>query len=336
MTYKVAIIGATGNVGLVILEILSEYKLPIKEVVVVASSDSIGKKVSYGDQQLIVQNIEHYDFIGTDFAIFAATKEVAKYYAPIANLANCLVIDNSAYFRMNKDVALIIPEVNSACLADFDSKIIANPNCSTIQLLMALKPLSMVASIKRVVVSTYQSTSGAGKSAMDELYQQTKGIYSFNKFPPINFEKQIAFNVIPKIDDYLADGSTKEEEKIVNESKKILNSNIAISATCVRVPTFIGHSQSINIEFNEDISVNLAISTLAKAKGIKVANRIDDYQTPVEIAGEDLVYISRVRKDNSVKFGLNLWSVTDNLRKGAALNAVQILATLIKTAKKRK
>jgi aspartate-semialdehyde dehydrogenase len=334
MGYKLAVVGATGNVGREILSILHERNFPVSEVVALASTDSIGREVSYGEVDILkVKALEHYDFTGTDIALFSAGAEISKLFAPKATEKGCVVIDNTSYFRMHEDVPLIVPEVNIASLAQYKkTNIIANPNCSTMQMVVALKPIHDFAKIKRIVVSTYQSVSGAGKSAMDELYHQTKGIFSFDKHEPINFTKQIAFNVIPHIDEFMDDGYTKEEWKMVGETKKILDSSIEVTATCVRVPVFIGHSLAINIELENELSPENATKILRRAPGITVIDTREDggYITPIEVAKEDPVYISRIRKDPTVKYGLNIWVVADNLRKGAALNAVQIAEELIK------
>jgi aspartate-semialdehyde dehydrogenase len=333
MSYKIAVVGATGNVGREILEVLHEKSFPATEIVALASRSSISKEASFGDFEVLkVQDIDNYDFTGTDIALFAISGELAKIYAPKAAKAGCVVIDNSSHFRMDEDVPLIVPEVNLDELKNYTKKnIIANPNCSTIQMVMALKPLHDLAKIKRIVVSTYQSVSGAGKSAMDELYNQTKGVYVFSKLPPENFTKQIAFNIIPQIDDFLKSGYTKEEQKIILETGKILDENIKVTATCVRVPVFVGHALSVNIEFEDELTVAAATKALKKFKGVKVVDDPENnsYITPVEVVKEDEVYVSRIRKDPTVEHGLNLWIVADNLRKGAALNAVQICEKLI-------
>jgi len=336
--YKVAIIGATGNVGREVLEILHERNFPATEIVALASRASIGTEVSFGDlETLKVRALEDYDFSGTNLAIFCAGSEVSKNYAHKATAKNCVVIDNSSYFRMDKDVPLIVPEVNLDELKNYKKKnIIANPNCSTIQMVVALKPIHDLKRIKRIVVSTYQSVSGVGKSAMDELYNQTKGVYVFNKLEPENFTKQIAFNVIPHIDSFMKDGYTKEEYKIISETNKILDQDIKLTATCVRVPVFVGHCLSVNIELEGELSLQDATKALKKAPGIKVVDNLEreSYITPIDVVKDDLVYISRIRQDPSVEHGMNLWIVADNLRKGAALNAVQIAEELIKTIAK--
>lgn len=333
MGYNIAIVGATGNVGREILTTLAEREFPVDEVVALASKRSEGKEVSFGDEKILkTQVLDNFDFSNTHIALFSPGSSVSSEHAPRAAKAGCIVIDNTSCFRMDKDVPLVVPEVNPDALAGYTKRnIIANPNCSTIQMVVALKPLHEAAAIKRVVVSTYQSVSGAGKAAMDELYEQTKGIYSNQKLPPVNFSRQIAFNTIPQIDAFLEDGNTKEEMKMVNETRKILDSSIAVSATCVRVPVFVGHAESVNIEFEKPISPTKARSILRNASGISV---IDDpenlgYMTQIECVRDDEVYVSRIRADQTVKHGLNMWVVADNLRKGAALNAVQIAEMLV-------
>jgi len=333
MAYKVAVVGATGNVGREILAILAERKFPVSEVVALASGKSKGREVSFGDEKILkCQVLEDYDFEGTDIALFSPGASVSKIHAPRAASQGCVVIDNTSYFRMEKDIPLVVPEVNAYALKDFRVRnIIANPNCSTIQMVVALKPLHDVAKIKRVVVSTYQSVSGAGKEAMDELFNQTKKLFMNDSMEPAKFTKRIAFNVIPHIDVFMEDGNTKEEWKMVEETKKILDPSIAVSATCVRVPVFVSHSESVNVEFHSPISVEEAFEIFEEAEGIVLVDKHEagGYQTPAEATGEDGVYISRLRKDNSVANGLNFWCVSDNLRKGAALNAVQIAEELI-------
>lgn len=334
MSYKVAVVGATGNVGRAILEILHERRFPVSEVVALASKSSVGKEVSFGDEELLkVQALEHYDFSDTDIALFSPGASVSKIYAPIAAAAGCVVIDNTSFFRMDPEIPLVVPEVNADALRDFRKRnIIANPNCSTAQMVVALKPLHAAAGIKRVVVSTYQSVSGAGKAGMDELYEQTKQLFMNENKEPQKFNKRIAFNVIPQIDVFMEDGSTKEEWKMVEETKKILDPNIQVAATCVRVPVFVGHSEAVNIEFEDPISAEEAREILSDAEGIILYDekgKDDGYCTPIECAGEDAVFISRIRKDASVPNGIALWIVSDNLRKGAALNAVQIAEELI-------
>ncbi len=333
MSYKVAVVGATGNVGRAILSILAERSFPASEVVALASKNSEGREVSYGERATLkVKALDDYDFTGTDIALFSPGASVSRIHAPRAAEAGCVVIDNTSYFRMMDDIPLVVPEVNPQALKDFGKRnIIANPNCSTIQMLVALKPLHDEATIKRVVVSTYQSVSGAGKEAMDELYDQTKSLYAHEQMEPQKFTKRIAFNTIPHIDVFLEDGSTKEEWKMVNETKKILDPAIEVFATCVRVPVFVGHAESVTVEFEKPISVEDAWEILDEAPGIVVADRRENggYMTPAECAGEDAVYVSRLRKDPTVAHGLSFWCVADNLRKGAALNAVQIAEALI-------
>jgi len=332
MSYKVAVVGATGNVGREILAILAERKFPAHEVVALASRNSVGKQVSFGEEQiLIVEALEDYDFSDTDIALFSPGSAVSKIHAPRAAKQGCVVIDNTSYFRMDADVPLVVPEVNASALKDFAKRnIIANPNCSTIQMVVALKPLHDVNPIKRVVVSTYQSVSGAGKEAMDELYDQTKALYVHEHKEPKKFPKRIAFNLIPHIDVFMEDGSTKEEWKMVHETKKIMGADIPVSATCVRVPVFVSHSESINIEFTNPITPENIFDIYEDAEGIIVIDRHEDggYSTPAEATGENAVFVSRIRRDTTVKHGINMWVVADNLRKGAALNAVQIAEAL--------
>ncbi|MFN4282267.1 MAG: aspartate-semialdehyde dehydrogenase [Alphaproteobacteria bacterium] len=335
MGYKVAVVGATGNVGREMLATLAERNFPADEVVALASSKSTGKKVSYGETKtLTVKDVATYDFAGVDIALFSAGSKVAEVHAPRAAKAGCVVIDNSSYWRMDPDVPLVVPEVNPQAIAGYGKRnIIANPNCSTIQMVVALKPLHDIAKIKRVVVATYQSTSGAGKEAMDELFTQTRGVFVNDPIKKEKFTKQIAFNVIPHIDVFLDDGYTKEEWKMTVETKKILDPAIKVTATCVRVPTFISHAEAVNVEFERSITVEQARSALRNAPGVAVVDhRADEgYVTPVEATGEDLTYVSRIREDATVENGLSLWIVADNLRKGAALNAVQIAEELIRT-----
>lgn len=333
MSYKVAVVGATGNVGREILNILSERNFPVSEVVALASAKSRGKEISFGDKKILkAQVLEEYDFTGTDIALFSPGASVSKIHAPRAAEAGCVVIDNTSHFRMMEDIPLVVPEVNSYALENFrDRNIIANPNCSTMQMVVALKPLHDAAVIKRVVVSTYQSVSGAGKEGMDELFNQTKDLFIHEHRAPAKFTKRIAFNVIPHIDVFMEDGDTKEEWKMVQETKKILDPNIEVSATCVRVPVFVGHSESVNIEFERPMSADEAREILSDAPGVQVIDRRENggYQTPMESAGEDGVFVSRIREDRSIANGLNMWVVSDNLRKGAALNAVQIAEELV-------
>lgn len=333
MGYRIAVVGATGNVGREMLAILAEREFPLDEVAAVASSRSHGSEVEFGDsgKMLKCQNIANFDFSSWDIALFAAGSGPAKEYAPKAAAAGCVVIDNSSYYRMDPDVPLIVPEVNPDDIDGYKKKnIIANPNCSTAQMVVALKPLHDAAIIKRCVVSTYQSVSGAGKSGMDELFEQSRAIFVGDAVDVTVFTKQIAFNVIPHIDVFLDDGSTKEEWKMVVETKKILDPKVKVSATCVRVPVFVGHAESINLEFEKEISAKEAQDILREAPGLMLVDKREDggYVTPTECAGDSATYISRVREDPTVEFGLSLWCVSDNLRKGAALNAVQIAELL--------
>jgi aspartate-semialdehyde dehydrogenase len=330
--YNIAVVGATGNVGREILSILEERDFPVNEIHAVASKRSLGKQVVFAGKKILVEAIDDFDFSNVDIALFSPGSSVSKEYAPIAAKQNCIVIDNTSQFRMDKDVPLIVPEVNREAIKDYKkTNIIANPNCSTIQMLVALKPLHEAFDIKRVVVSTYQAVSGAGKSAMDELYNQTKSVFLNQKKSPKEFTKPISFNVIPHIDVFMEDGYTKEEWKMIVETKKILDPKIEVSATCVRVPVFVGHSESINVEFNKKVSAKEARKILTNAEGIIVADRRQDggYITPKEIVRDDEVFISRLRDDNTVDNGLAMWVVSDNLRKGAALNAIQIAEELI-------
>ena len=333
MTYNIAVVGATGAVGREMLQTLSERNFPINNIYALASKASIGREVSFGDDKIIkVLPLDEFDFDKVDIALFSVGSDVAKKFAPIAGKKGCIVIDNSSCFRMDKDVPLIVPEVNPDAIKGFNKKnIIANPNCSTIQLVVALKPIHDHFKITRVVVSTYQAVSGAGKPAMDELFTQTKGVFVNDQATPEQFTKKIAFNVIPHIDDFMDDGFTKEEWKMRVETKKILDPNINLVAQCVRVPVFIGHSEAVFLECEKDISVTKVRSLLREADGVTVIDhRADEgYVTPIEVAGEDDVYISRIRKDPSVKNGIIFWCVGDNLRKGAALNTVQIAELLV-------
>ena len=333
MGYRVAVVGATGNVGREMLNILAERQFPLDEVAAIASARSTGNVIEFGDtdETLKVKNLEHFDFTGWDIALFAAGSGPTKAHAPRAAAAGCTVIDNSSLFRMDPDVPLIVPEVNAEAIAGYRTKnIIANPNCSTAQLVVALKPLHDAAKIRRVVVATYQSVSGAGKAGMDELFEQSRNIFVGDANEPAFFTKQIAFNVIPHIDVFLDDGSTKEEWKMVVETKKILDPAIKVTATCVRVPVFVGHSEAVNIEFENEISADEARSILREAPGIMVVDKRENggYVTPVEAVGDYATYVSRIREDPTVENGLSLWVVSDNLRKGAALNAVQIAELL--------
>lgn len=333
MALKIAIVGATGNVGTEMLNILAESDLDVGEVYAIASRRSLGRVVSYGDRDLKCHDIEQFDFASVDIALMSAGGKVAKQWAPKIAKAGAIVIDNSSTWRMDEAVPLVVPEVNADAVEGVKNKgIIANPNCSTIQLVVALKPLHDAAGIKRVVVSTYQSTSGAGKAAMDELWIQTKGIYVNDPPTPENFPKQIAFNVIPQIDVFMDGGDTKEEWKMKAETKKILDPAIKLTATCVRVPTFIGHAESINVEFEREISADKARAILRESPGIMVYDKPEEeggYMTPVEVSGEFATYVSRIREDSTQDNTLNLWVVADNLRKGAALNAVQIAEVLV-------
>jgi aspartate-semialdehyde dehydrogenase len=332
MGFKVACVGATGNVGREMLNILDERAFPADEVVALASRRSQGVEVSFGDRTLKVKALENYDFSDVDICLMSAGGEVSKEWSPKIAAQGAVVIDNSSAWRYDADVPLIVPEVNADAAAGFTKRnIIANPNCSTAQLVVALKPLHDAATIKRVVVSTYQSVSGAGKDAMDELFSQTKAVYTNDELVNKKFPKRIAFNVIPQIDVFMEDGYTKEEWKMVAETKKILDPKIKLTATCVRVPVFIGHSEAINIEFEKPISVDEARSLLRKSPGLLVIDKHEPggYATPYECAGEDATYISRIREDATVENGLVLWCVSDNLRKGAALNAIQIAEVLI-------
>ncbi len=333
MGYKIVVAGATGNVGREMLAILAEREFPADEIAVLASSRSHGTEVEFGEtgKMLKIQNIEHFDWSGWDMALFAIGSEATKTFAPKAAAAGCTVIDNSSLYRMDPDVPLIVPEVNPEAIDGYKVRnIIANPNCSTAQMVVALKPLHDTAKIKRVVVATYQSVSGAGKEGMDELFEQSRNIFVGDTAEPKKFTKQIAFNVIPHIDSFLDDGSTKEEWKMVAETKKILDSKIKVTATCVRVPVFVGHSEAINIEFEKELSAKKAQSILREAPGIMLVDKHEDggYTTPVECVGDYATFISRVREDSTVDSGLNIWCVSDNLRKGAALNAVQIAELL--------
>ncbi|MEO9634005.1 MAG: aspartate-semialdehyde dehydrogenase [Parasphingorhabdus sp.] len=333
MGYKIAVVGATGNVGREMLNVLVEREFPYDELAAVASSRSQGSEIEIGDtgKMLKVQNIEHFDFAGWDMALFAAGSGPTSEYAPKAAAAGCVVIDNSSLYRMDPDVPLIVPEVNPEAISGYTKRnIIANPNCSTAQMVVALKPLHDAATIKRVVVSTYQSVSGAGKGGMDELFEQSRAIFVGDPKDNNVFTKQIAFNVIPHIDVFLDDGSTKEEWKMVVETKKILDPKIKLTATCVRVPVFVGHSESINVELEKELSAKDAQKILRDSPGIMLVDKREDegYVTPVECVGDGATFISRVREDPTLENGLNIWCVSDNLRKGAALNAVQIAELL--------
>src|ERR1700681_1322813 len=332
MGFKVAVVGATGNVGREMLAILAERSFPADEVVALASRKSMGVDVSFGDRTLKCKALDHYDFTDVDICLMSAGSAVSKEFSPRIAAKGAVVIDNSSCWRYDSDVPLIVPEVNADALVDFRKRgIIANPNCSTAQLVVALKPLHDKATIKRVVVSTYQSVSGAGKEAMDELFSQTKAVYTLGEMEAKKFSTRIAFNLIPQIDVFMEDGFTREEWKMMAETKKILDPKIKLVATCVRVPVFIGHSEAINIEFEQPISADEAREILRTAPGVLVIDKHEPggYITPYECAGEDATYVSRIREDATVENGLVLWCVSDNLRKGAALNAVQIAECLI-------
>ncbi len=332
--YKVAVVGATGAVGREVLKTLAERAFPVDEMIALASAKSAGSEVSYGeDDVLTVQDLAKFDFKGVDICFSAAGAKVSADFAVKAGKAGCVVIDKTSYFRMDPDVPLIVPEVNPEALAGYKKKnIISTPNCSTIPMLVALKPLHDLATVKRIVVATYQSVSGAGREGMDELFSQTRAVFVNDSLVKEVFHKQIAFNVIPHIDTFMEDGMTKEEWKMAVETKKILDPKIKVSATCVRVPVFIGHSEAINVEFEKPISAAEARAALNKAPGVVVIDHHHDdgFVTPVECAGEDATFVSRIREDITVENGLNLWVVSDNLRKGAALNAVQIAELLAK------
>ena len=331
MSYKVAVVGATGNVGREMLSVLAERQFPVSEVVALASTRSVGTEVSFGDKILKVKALDYFDFKGTDLVLMSAGGKVSKEWSPKIAAQGPIVIDNSSTWRMDREVPLVVPEVNAAALDGIKKGIIANPNCSTAQLVVALKPLHDEATIKRVVVATYQSVSGAGKDAMDELFRQTRAVFVADPIETVKFTKQIAFNVIPHIDVFLDSGYTKEEWKMMVEVQKILDPDIQVVATCVRVPVFIGHSEVVNLEFEKPITAQRARAILREAPGVLVIDKHEDggYITPIECAGEDATYVSRIRKDPTVENGLSLWVVSDNLRKGAALNAVQIAECLI-------
>ncbi|MCC7426419.1 MAG: aspartate-semialdehyde dehydrogenase [Alphaproteobacteria bacterium] len=333
MGYRVAVVGATGAVGREMLRVLVERDFPADEVFAVASGRSAGTSVSFGeDKTLKVHDLEKFDFRGIDIGLFSPGASVSAVHAPRAGAAGCVVIDNTSQFRMDPEVPLVVPEVNPQALAGFRKRnIIANPNCSTIQMVVALKPLHDIARIKRVVVATYQSTSGAGKEAMEELDLQTRKSFVFEEMKPEQFTKRIAFNCIPHIDKFMDDGSTKEEWKMSAETKKILDPAIAVMATCVRVPVFIGHAEAVHVEFEKPLSVEEARAALARAPGVQVIDRREDggYATPIEAVGEDDTFVSRIRKDPTVPNGLAFWCVADNLRKGAATNAIQIAEELV-------
>ncbi|HEX7006188.1 MAG TPA: aspartate-semialdehyde dehydrogenase [Alphaproteobacteria bacterium] len=334
MGYRVAVVGATGAVGREMLAVLAERRFPADEVIAVASARSAGQQIEFGDDMLTVQDLGKFDFKGVDIGLFSPGGAVSAQYAPKAAAAGCVVIDNTSHFRMEPDVPLVVPEVNAHAIAHYPKRnIIANPNCSTIEMVVALKPLHDLARIKRINVATYQSTAGAGQAGMDELFEQTRAIYNNQPIQRKKFTKQIAFNVIPHIDKFMDDGATKEEWKMVVETKKILDPKIDVFATCVRVPVMIGHGEAVHVEFERPIDEDAARAALRAASGVVVVDhRADEgYVTPLECAGEDAVYVSRIRRDPTVPNGLGLWVVADNLRKGAALNAVQIAETLVKS-----
>jgi len=332
MGYRIVVVGATGNVGKEMLNILAEREFPVDAIAALASRKSLGTEVSFGDRTLKTQDLDTFDFTGWDIALFAVGSDATKIYAPKAAASGCVVIDNSSLYRYDPDVPLVVPEVNADAVMGYKKKmIIANPNCSTAQMVVALKPLHDRARIKRVVVSTYQSVSGTGKEAIDELWNQTKGIYvPGQEVKPSVYPKQIAFNVIPHIDVFLDSGETREEWKMVAETKKILDPKIRVTATCVRVPVFVGHSEAINIEFEDFLDWEEATDILREAPGVLVVDKREDggYITPIDCVGEYATYVSRIRQDSTIDNGLNLWCVSDNLRKGAALNAVQIAEVL--------
>jgi aspartate-semialdehyde dehydrogenase len=331
MAYKVAVVGATGNVGREMLSVLAERQFPVAEAVALASTRSVGTEVSFGDGILKVKALDYFDFKGTDICLMSAGGAIAKEWAPKIAAQGAIVIDNSSAWRMDREVPLVVPEVNADALSGIKKNIVANPNCSTAQLVVALKPLHDLATIKRAVISTYQSVSGAGKEAMDELFRQTRAVFVADPIETEKFPKQIAFNVIPHIDVFLDSGYTKEEWKMMVETQKILDPDIQVTATCVRVPVFVGHSEAVTLEFEKPITAEKARAALREAPGVLVVDKREDggYATPIECAGEDATYVSRIRKDPTVENGLSLWIVADNLRKGAALNAVQIAECLV-------
>jgi aspartate-semialdehyde dehydrogenase len=339
MGYRIAVVGATGNVGREMLSILAEREFPVDEIAALASRRSLGTEVSFGDRTLKTQDLASFDFTGWDMALFAIGSDATKEYAPKAARAGCVVIDNSSLYRYDPDVPLVVPEVNADAVMGYTKRnIIANPNCSTAQMVVALKPLHDRAKIRRVVVSTYQSVSGAGKEGMDELWDQTKAVYNpVDDVPPKKFQKQIAFNVIPHIDTFLEDGSTKEEWKMVAETKKIVDTAIKVTATCVRVPVFVGHAEAINVETEDFLDEDEARDILREAPGLMVVDKREDggYATPIDCVGDFATFVSRIRQDSTIDNGLNLWCVSDNLRKGAALNAVQIAEVLGQKALKK-
>ena len=331
--YRVAVVGATGAVGREIIKTLSERRFPVKEIVALASARSVGQEVSFGEKQILkVKSLEKFDFAGFDIALFSPGAAISAVHAPRAAKAGCLVIDNTSQFRMDPDVPLVVPEVNPEALNEIKRGIVANPNCSTIQMVVALKPLHDKFRVKRVVVATYQSVSGAGKEGMDELWSQSRALHVNDPVTPQEFTKPIAFNVIPHIDHFMDDGSTKEEWKMVVETQKILDPAIKVAATCVRVPVFIGHSEAVTVEFERPVTVADARAALREAPGVVVQDQREDggYTTPIDCVGEDAVYVSRIRLDPTVPNGLQFWCVADNLRKGAALNAVQIAEAVVR------
>ncbi len=332
MGYKVVVVGATGNVGREMLNILAERQFPVDEITAIASRRSLGTEVSFGEKTLKIKDLDTFDFAGWDIAFFAVGSEATKQYAPRAAKSGCVVIDNSSLYRYDPAVPLIVPEVNADAITGYARKnIIANPNCSTAQMVVALKPLHDRARVKRVVVSTYQAVSGTGKDATDELWNQTKGCYvPGQEVAPSIYPKQIAFNVIPQCDSFMEDGTTREEWKMVAETKKIVDTSIKVTATCVRVPVFVGHSEAVNIEFEDFLDEDEARDILREAPGVLVVDKREDggYATPVDCVGDYATFVSRIRQDWTIDNGLNLWVVSDNLRKGAALNAVQIAEVL--------
>ncbi len=331
MGYRVAVAGATGNVGRVLLEILAERRFPADEVIALASRRSVGVEVSYGGRRLACRELGRFDFSGIDIALFAAGSSAAEANAPRAANSGCVVVDNSSLYRYCEEVPLVVPEVNPDAIRAYSARnIVANPNCSTAQMVVAAKPLHDRARIRRIVVATYQSVSGAGKKHMDELWAQSRGMLTAGSAEPEHFSKRIAFNVIPHIDRFLEDGATREEWKMQAETARVLDPSIRVTATCVRVPVFVGHAEAINLEFESPVSVEQAKEALAEAPGVIVVDRTEDggYSTPLDCVGTDAVYVSRIRRDPTIKNGLNLWCVSDNLRKGAALNAVQIAELL--------
>ncbi|MBU0800023.1 MAG: aspartate-semialdehyde dehydrogenase [Alphaproteobacteria bacterium] len=333
MSYKDAVVGATGAVGHEMLSVLHERRFPVSDVIALASGRSAGSEVSFGDEDLTVQDLSKFDFKGVDIVLSSAGAQISADFAPGAAKKGAVIIDNTSQFRMDPDVPLVVPEVNPEAIKEHTKRnIIANPNCSTIQMVVALKPLHDIAKIKRVVVCTYQSVSGAGKEAMDELFNQTRGMMMNNNAEPHIFTKPIAFNLIPHIDSFMDDNMTKEEWKMMAETKKILDPKIKVCASCCRVPVFIGHAEFINVEFENEISAAQAKLALSRAPGVSLIDLESDmqYATPAEIAGEDDVFVSRVREDATVDYGLNFWCVSDNIRKGAALNAVQIAELLVR------